>query len=655
MKKYALMVFFAILVSFSFYPVIGESDGTSIQEKENKFQDVVITWIDRCVIQGHTSAVRIIDHSMNKDPEKIEQFEIEVWSDSETKIVTPYATETGPDTGMFEVTVFFFTTDEGSSHRVQAFTGDTVFARYVVNSTIQNSANNDNFISAIPIVAKVPVLENTKYGKFSEILYGPCTISYFERFKDTLPATQNYEMLFSAPLKQIRSGLYADEVVCKDPLLLVARNGDSPACVKPETIPELVTRGWGTSSDWFKISNFKQAINYEIENAKIRNIDAFSEYKNRSLPEETKNTWLQITLDTAQDGFLKITLPRHLIDSKIDDTDYDFFVLLDGTETEYEETKTNSERILGLHFPAGIDIIEIVGHGFYNSELPPFNSNSGPIKIQVCRNEYDPSWCGSDDDKNTTSDMQQHRQTKQQDTNTSFNSEEILVPQNIRERLEAHPTYLALKERYHDSYSMIRYANDVGYLLIAGYSSDGNSEYTSSIRLHVTQDEFNEKKYTTRIICNTDPLGLDYLRDTDEGIVDYIKNTDCLEIKTDPDIVYHASSPMTEDEMKDLMKSHPVYLAMKERFPDAIEESETFNTGRIEMRVDAINPENGNKLALTLASSNRIERVDAYAQCLDTDHILLHQKHSHTLEYISSTDCLEYDLGTGYTHPPDAD
>ena len=47
---------------------------------------------------------------------------------------------------------------------------------------------------------------------------------------------------------------------------------------------------------------------------------------------------------------------------------------------------------------------------------------------------------------------------------------------------------------------------------------------------------------------------------------------------------------------------------MKERFPDAIEESETFHTGRIEMRVDAINPENGNKLALTLASSNRIER-----------------------------------------------
>ena len=405
MRKYVLVIFFVILVSLSFSSVFGESDSIDIQENRNSFHDATITWIDRCVIQGHTSAIRIIDHSMNKDPEKIEQFEIEVWSDSENKIVTPYATETGPDTGVFEVTVFFFTTDEGSSHRVQAFAGDAVFARYVVNSTIQNSVNNDNFISALPIVAKVSVLENAKYGKYSEILYGPCTISYFERFKDTSPAMQNYEMLFPAPLKQIQSGLYADEVVCKDPLLLVARNGDSPACVKAETIPELVTRGWGTSSDWFKISNFKQAINYEIENAKIKNIDAFSEYKNGSLPEEIKNTWLQITFDTAQDGFLKIALPRHLIDSKIDDTDYDFFVLLDGTETEYEETKTNSERVLGLHFPAGIDIIEIVGHGFYNSKLPPFNSSSEPIKIQVCRNEYDPNWCGPDADKNTHSDM----------------------------------------------------------------------------------------------------------------------------------------------------------------------------------------------------------------------------------------------------------
>ena len=77
-----------------------------------------------------------------------------------------------------------------------------------------------------------------------------------------------------------------------------------------------------------------------------------------------------------------------------------------------KKQKQIQREYLGLHFPAGIDIIEIVGHGFYNSKLPSFNSSSGPIKIQVCRNEYDPSWCGHDADKNTTSDMQQHRQTK---------------------------------------------------------------------------------------------------------------------------------------------------------------------------------------------------------------------------------------------------
>ena len=247
-----------------------------------------------------------------------------------------------------------------------------------------------------------------------------------------------------------------------------------------------------------------------------------------------------------------------------------------------------------------------------------------------------------------------YQETGREDGIMLQDPEEITIPQDIQEKLEEHPVYLAMKERFPALNTMIRYDEDVGYLLIADHSPDGSFESPTWIRLAIVQDERGEKKYTSRIDCNANYVGSDYLRDVDKVMIEYIKNTNCLEIKTDPDIVYFSSdsSPMTEDEIKNLMKSNPVYLAMKERFPDATEESETFDTGRIEIRVGMTNHENGNKLALTLASSNRIERVDAYAQCLDKDNILLYQKHSHALEYISNTNCLEYDLGSDYTIPP---
>ena len=239
-----------ILISFSFSSatIFGEPNENDIKLQENKFQEKIITWIDRCVIQGHTSAVRIIDHTMNKDPEKIEQFEIEVWSDSEEKIVTPYATETGSDTGIFEVTVFFYTTDEATSQRIRAFAGDTIFARHVINGIFDDGSGNRVSVSGMPMVAEITVLDDTRHGKFSEIIYGPCTISYLERLQKGIRAHQ-FEMFFPSPLKQIQSGLHADEVVCKESLALVTRNDGSPACVKKQSITKLIERGWSITNN----------------------------------------------------------------------------------------------------------------------------------------------------------------------------------------------------------------------------------------------------------------------------------------------------------------------------------------------------------------------------------------------------------------------
>jgi len=50
--------------------------------------------------------------------------------------------------------------------------------------------------------------------------------------------------MIGSPLKQFKSGILLDEIQCKESLILVVKHDGSPACVKPETIPKLIERGW---------------------------------------------------------------------------------------------------------------------------------------------------------------------------------------------------------------------------------------------------------------------------------------------------------------------------------------------------------------------------------------------------------------------------
>jgi len=68
-----------------------------------------------------------------------------------------------------------------------------------------------------------------------------------------------------------------------------------------------------------------------------------------------------IELDSTGPGQITITLPRDVIDSKAGNNDDDFFVLVDGEESTFDETKTPSDRTVTVEFPAGTDKIEIIG------------------------------------------------------------------------------------------------------------------------------------------------------------------------------------------------------------------------------------------------------------------------------------------------------
>ncbi len=51
--------------------------------------------------------------------------------------------------------------------------------------------------------------------------------------------------ILESPLKQFKSGIYAQNIKCRQDFLLVIKSEDnSPACVKPQTAQNLVERGW---------------------------------------------------------------------------------------------------------------------------------------------------------------------------------------------------------------------------------------------------------------------------------------------------------------------------------------------------------------------------------------------------------------------------
>ena len=77
-------------------------------------------------------------------------------------------------------------------------------------------------------------------------------------------------------------------------------------------------------------------------------------------PDDEANS-LVVAIKTTSDGVLMITLPRALIDAKINEQDDNFFVLIDGEEVEFEETTTDTDRTLTIAFPDGAEEIEIIG------------------------------------------------------------------------------------------------------------------------------------------------------------------------------------------------------------------------------------------------------------------------------------------------------
>ena len=76
---------------------------------------------------------------------------------------------------------------------------------------------------------------------------------------------------------------------------------------------------------------------------------------------DMESTSLIVKVDSSDAGSITITLPRDVIDATINDEDDDLFVIVDGEEADFDETKTSTDRTLTIAFPANTEEIEIIG------------------------------------------------------------------------------------------------------------------------------------------------------------------------------------------------------------------------------------------------------------------------------------------------------
>ena len=119
-------------------------------------------------------------------------------------------------------------------------------------------------------------------------------------------------------------------------------------------------------------------FDYKIRGGEVLNFEIDSE-----------NASLLISIDARARGELIITLPRSIIDAKVDSKDIDFDVFIRGMQlTSYDETITPYDRTITIPFKRSNDEMSVVGTHVFSQ--PAIVQNSGPQSIeQIVQSELD--------------------------------------------------------------------------------------------------------------------------------------------------------------------------------------------------------------------------------------------------------------------------
>ena len=168
-------------------------------------------WLEASYPASGTGVVRIIDPDMNLDPEAVDNFKIDVWSDSDAGGIDLTVTETNEATGIFEGTVFFTVSDESSGHRLRVSEGDTVTADYEDNTLPDpyTTADELNITATTLIGTVVPPLERAPAANLR-------TVDAFGNSLDTVSIDQQVQISADLANGQDREQAFAYLVQIQD-------------------------------------------------------------------------------------------------------------------------------------------------------------------------------------------------------------------------------------------------------------------------------------------------------------------------------------------------------------------------------------------------------------------------------------------------------
>jgi hypothetical protein len=145
-----------VTVSFTY-----SEDQTVISSSLVRWNISEVAFSEDAYLANSSAVVTVSDIDMNLNPDAVENFEVELWSDSDSGGIDLTVTETSESTGVFEGTVYFTTTDASSGHTLRVSEGDTITTSYGDNTLPDPySASDELEVTATAVIGTiVPPLE----------------------------------------------------------------------------------------------------------------------------------------------------------------------------------------------------------------------------------------------------------------------------------------------------------------------------------------------------------------------------------------------------------------------------------------------------------------------------------------------------------------
>lgn len=180
------------------------------------------------------------------------------------------------------------------------------------------------------------------------------------------------QKIFPSPKKQMDLGFMLYDVQCRDMLIKIIKNSNnSPLCVYPKTAEKLIEREWGVKFLLEKDKDPKTP--FELDKKYTLQVnDSIFEVRYSVIGSQLQEITVDpaslsiiVNLENSEKGHFTIEIPRKLLDAQSgpDGTgvDVDFFVLVNGSEVDFEESSDQFQRTLMIPLEEGASQIEIIG------------------------------------------------------------------------------------------------------------------------------------------------------------------------------------------------------------------------------------------------------------------------------------------------------